>query len=235
MLPTTKTKPTKRFEDMITLVYGAPKIGKSTFCSGYEHALFLDSEIGLNNLSTYRVPIDSWETFMETYKELKAQIKEGKCEFRPLVFDTIDNLYQLCMDYVCKKNGFNHPSDLEYGKGWNMVRQQFNLAMSAYRSLGLGVIYVSHAEGTEITTRVGKYTRWDVSMSGQAAKVILPTCDFILFAHVVKDEKGNEMRVLETKGSQFWNAGDRTGKLPEQLPFNAKDFMAAFDKAVKGE
>lgn len=232
-LPTNKSAVAERFEDEITLIYGAPKIGKSTFCAGFENALFLDSETGLKNLSTYRVGIDSWETFMETFKELKAQVKSGKCPFKPLVFDTIDNIYQYCMDFVCKKNGLKHPSDLEFGKGWSMVRQEFNVAMAAYKALGLGVVYVSHADSTEIKTRSGNYTRYDVSMPGQANKIIVPSCDLILFAHSVVDDKGVEQRVLETKPSQYWNAGDKTGKLPETMPLNAKEFMKAFDKAVK--
>lgn len=232
-LPTKKTQTVKRFEDEITLIYGAPKIGKSTFCAGFENALFLDSEIGLNNLSTYRVGIDCWETFIETYKELREQVKSGKCTFKPLVFDTIDNLYQMCMDYVCKKNGLKHPSDLEFGKGWNMVKTEFNMAMQAYRALDLGVVYVSHAEGIEIKSRTGNYTRYDVSMPGQANKVIVPSCDIIMYAHMVTDKDGVEHRVLETKPSQFWNAGDKTGKLPETLPLNAEAFMKAFNEAVK--
>ena len=232
-LPTKKTEVVKRFEDEITLIYGAPKIGKSTFCAGFENALFLDSEIGLNNLSTYRVGIDSWETFIATYKELREQVKSGKCMFKPLIFDTIDNLYQMCMDFVCKKNGLKHPSDLEFGKGWNMVKTEFNMAMQAYRALDLGVVYISHAEGIEIKSRTGNYTRYDVSMPGQANKVIVPSCDIIMFAHMVQDKDGVEHRVLETKPSQFWNAGDKTGKLPETLPLNADAFMKAFNEAVK--
>lgn len=232
-LPTKKTQTVKRFEDEITLIYGAPKIGKSTFCAGFENALFLDSEIGLNNLSTYRVGIDCWETFIETYKELREQVKSGKCTFKPLVFDTIDNLYQMCMDFVCKNNGLKHPSDLDFGKGWNMVKTEFNMAMQAYRALDLGVVYVSHAEGVEIKSRVGNYTRYDVSMPGQANKVIVPSCDIIMYAHMVTDKDGVEHRVLETKPSQFWNAGDKTGKLPETLPLNAEAFMKAFNEAVK--
>jgi len=233
LLPTKKSSTSKRFEDEITLIYGDPKIGKSTFCSGFENALFFDSETGLNNVSTYRVSVDCWETFMEAYQELRAQVKAGKCTFKPLVFDTIDNLYQMCMDFVCKKNGFKHPSDLDYGKGWNMVKTEFMMAMQAYKALDLGVIYVSHAEGAEVKTRTGNYTRYDVSMPGQANKIIVPSCDIILYAHSVQDEKGEEHRVLETKPSKFWNAGDKTGKLPETIPLNAKAFMEAFNKAVK--
>lgn len=232
-LPTKKTTAARRIEDEITLIYGAPKIGKSTFCAGFENALFLDTETGLKNLSTYRVSIDSWETFISTYADLKAQVKSGKCPFKPLIFDTIDNLYQMCMDYICKKNGLKHPSDLEYGKGWNMVRQEFNVAMQAYKALDLGVIYVSHADGTEIKSRVGSYTRYDVSMPGQANKIIVPSCDIIMFAHAIQDKDGSEIRVLETKPSQFWNAGDRTGKLPETLPLNTQKFVEAFNAAME--
>lgn len=232
-LPTKKTTAARRIEDEITLIYGAPKIGKSTFCAGFENALFLDTETGLKNLSTYRVSIDSWETFISTYADLKAQVQSGKCPFKPLIFDTIDNLYQMCMDYICKKNGLKHPSDLEYGKGWNMVRQEFNVAMQAYKALDLGVIYVSHADSTEIKSRVGSYTRYDVSMPGQANKIIVPSCDIIMFAHAIQDKDGSEIRVLETKPSQFWNAGDRTGKLPETLPLNTQEFVKAFNAAME--
>lgn len=233
LLPKEKTNKAKRFEDEITLIYGDPKIGKSTFCSGFENALFLDSETGLSNLSVYRVGIDGWETFIETYKELRDLVKAGKCPYKPLVFDTIDNIYQFCADYVCKKNGLKHPSDLDYGKGWNMVRTEFNTAMQAYKSLDLGVIYVSHADGTEVKTRTGSYTRYDVSMSGQANKVIVPSCDIIMYAHSVQDKDGVERRVLETKPSAYWNAGDKTGKLPETLPLNAAEFIKAFNEAIK--
>ena len=233
LIPTKKTAPTTRFEDMITLVYGAPKIGKSTFCSGFEDALFLDTEIGLKSLSIYRVGIDSWETFEAAYTELLQMKKAGKLPFKTLIFDTVDNLYMLCTNYVCKQNNFKHPSDLGYGKGWDMVFKTFNGAMQAYRSLDLGMVYVSHVSLSEIETRVGKYTRADVSLSGQANKAIVPTCDFILYATTESDKDGAEKRILRTKPSKHWNAGDRTGKLPENLPLDAKEFLKAFNEAIK--
>lgn len=235
LIPTKKTVPTQRFEDMITLIYGAPKIGKSTFCAGFEDALFLDTEIGLKSLSTYRVSIDSWETFEEAYKELAALKKAGKLPFKTLVFDTMDNLYTIASNYVCKQNGFKHPSDLGYGKGWDMVFKTFNGAMQAFRSLDLGMVYVSHVSINEIESRTGKYNRADVSLSGQANKAIVPTCDFILYATTETDKDGAEKRILRTKPSKHWNAGDRTGKLPETLPLDAKEFIKAFNAAVKGE
>lgn len=231
LIPTEKTSPTSRFGDLLTLIYGAPKVGKSTFCSELDKPLFLDTENGLQSLSVYRIGIDSWETFISVYKELKAQ--KGKLPFNTLVIDTIDNLWQMCSDFICKKNGLMHESDLDYGKGYSIVKKEFNLALAAYRGLGMGVIYTSHADSKEIKTKVGSYSRFEPTMPKTCASVVLPTLDFILYAESREDSEGNEVRILHTKPSRYWNAGDKTGKLPEEIEMRAGVFLAEFDK-VKG-
>ena len=231
LIPTVKSKPKERFEENLTLIYGAPKVGKSTFCSGLDNPLFLDTESGLNNLEVYKIGIDSWETFKEAYKELKAQ--QGKLPFNTLVIDTIDNLWQMCSDYICKANKVVHESELEWGKGYAMIKREFNMALAAYRQLGMGVIYTSHAEAREITTRVGKYNRYEPTMAKKCAEAILPSVDFILYAESQESKDGTENRVIHTKPSKYWNAGDRTGKLPEEIPLDAKAFMEAFTKVKK--
>lgn len=232
LIPTAKSKPKERFEENLTLIYGAPKVGKSTFCAGLDSPLFLDTESGLNNLEVFKTGIDSWETFKEAYRELKSQ--QGKLPFKTLVIDTIDNLWQMCCDYICKQNKVIHESELEWGKGYAMVKREFNMALAAYRQLGMGMIYTSHAEAREIATRVGKYTRYEPTMPKKCAEAILPSVDFILYAENQDDAEGTEKRVIHTKPSKFWNAGDRTGRLPEEIDLNAKAFMDAFNKAKKG-
>lgn len=232
ILPTTKTKPVNRFEDEITLIYGAPKVGKSTFCSQFDSPLFLDSESGLRNLETYNISIGCWEDVLDAYKALLEAKKAGTLPYRTLVFDTINNFYLYCMDYVCKKNGIKHPSDLDYGKGWSMVRIQFTNAMNAFKSLGLGVVYVCHASEKTIKTRVGEYTRYDAAISGQAYELIVGSCDFVLFAAIESTENG-EKRILRTKPCEYWNAGDKTGKLPAEIPLDAKAFIKAYNDAIK--
>lgn len=233
LIPTTKSKPKERFEENLTLIYGTPKVGKSTFCSQLDNPLFLDTESGLNNLEVYKTGIDSWDTFKEVYKELKSQ--QGKLPFRTLVIDTIDNLWQMCCDYICKQNKVVHESELEWGKGYAMVKREFNMALAAYRQLGMGMIYTSHAEAREIATRVGKYTRYEPTMPKKCAEAILPSVDFILYAENQDDADGTEKRVIHTKPSKHWNAGDRTGKLPEEIPLNANAFMTEFKKAKESK
>lgn len=232
ILPTTKSKPVNKFEDELTLIYGAAKVGKSTFCSQFDSPLFLDSESGLRKLETYNVSIGCWEDVLEVYKALLEAKKAGTLPYKTLIFDTINNFYLYCMDYVCKKNGIKHPSDLDYGKGWSMVRIQFTNAMNAFKSLGLGVIYVSHAAEKTIKTRTGEYTRYDAAIAGQAYELIVGSCDFVLFVDIISDENG-ERRILRTKPCEYWNAGDRTGKLPPEIPLDAKEFIKAYNIAIK--
>jgi len=229
LIPTKKSTPSKNFEDQITLIYGAPKVGKSTFCSELDDPLFLDSESGLRNLSTYNIPIDSWETVISVYQELLAEKKAGKLTFKTLIFDTINNFYLYCQDYICRKNGIKHPSDLDYGKGWSMVRVEFTNAMNRFKSLGLGIVYVAHAAEKEIKSRIGTYTRYDASLAGQCYDLVTSSCDFILYATIETGADG-EKRLLHTKPCEYWNAGDKTGKLPAELPLDAKAFLAEYKK-----
>ena len=53
MLPTQKSPPKTTLTDLTVLIYGPSKIGKSTWCSQADGALFLATEAGLNNLDVY--------------------------------------------------------------------------------------------------------------------------------------------------------------------------------------
>lgn len=234
LLPMEKSKPKKNFQDMVTMIYGAPKIGKSTFCAGLDSPLFLDSENGLNNLECYKVPVDSWETLIAVYEELKAMKNRGKMPYKTLVYDTMDNIKAMCSDYVCKVNKVNHESDLQWGKGYSMIRKELTVLLQKFKSLGLGTVYTSHAQATEIKTRTGSYNRWDTTMDKAARDIVLPSCDFILFAESITDNTG-EKRVLHTKPADTWNAGDRTGMLPPTLPLDAAEFLKIFNTTMGGK
>ncbi len=228
-LPTEKSKPVTKVEEEIILIYGAPKVGKSTFCSQFDAPLFLDSESGLRNLETYNIPIGCWQDAIDAYAALSEAKKKGELPFKTLIFDTINNFYLYCMDHVCKKNGISHPSDLDYGKGWSMVKIPFTNLMNAFKSLGLGIVYVAHSKELNIKTRRGEYTRYDAAIAGQAYELIVGSCDFVLYATIESDENG-ERRILKTKPCEYWNAGDKTGKLPPEIELNAKAFIEAYEK-----
>lgn len=230
LLPTTKTKPQTDFEKYTTLLYGAPKTGKSTLASQFEKPLFLATEAGLNALATYNVEIESWEKFLEACAEIAA----GKHGFKTIVIDTVDNLFQLCSAYICKKNNIQHESELDWGKGWKLVKEEFARAVVKLSLQPYGLVLISHAEPEEIKTRTGTLTKWRPTMPKQAKEKILPMCDFVFYCAIELTVEG-EQRFLRTKPSENWDAGDRTGKLPAVLPMDYKAIKGAFEKAMGGK
>lgn len=229
LLPTVKSKPKTEWENFTTLIYGAPKTGKSTLASQFDHPIFLATEAGLNSLETFNVAIDSWDKFLEVCGE----IAQGKHEFKTVVVDTVDNLFSMCSAYICKKNNIQHESELDWGKGWRLVKEEFARAITKLSLLPYGLLLISHAEPEEIKTRTGTITKWRPTMPRQAKEKVLPMCDFIFFCTIETGSEG-ERRFVCTKPSENWDGGDRTGKLPPKINMSYADIKKEFDKAIKG-
>jgi hypothetical protein len=228
-LPKAATKPKTNFNEYTTLIYGAPKAGKSTLASQFDSPLFIATEAGLNALETYNVAVDNWETFIVTC----AEIAKGDHQFKTIVIDTIDNLFKHCSSYICKKQNIQHESELDWGKGWKLVKDEFFRAIIKLSLLKYGLVLVSHAEATEIKTRTGTITKWVPTMSKQAKEVILPMCDFIFFATIEQTPEGIK-RMLKTKPSENWEGGDRTGTFPAEIEMNYKAIEENFKKSING-
>ena len=230
LLPKQTSKPKVDFEKYTTLIYGAPKVGKSTLASQFEKPLFLATEAGLNALETYNVEIDSWDKFLQVCAELTA----GKHDFKTIVIDTIDNLFTMCSNYICEKNKIQHESELDDGKGWKLVKDEFTRVMIKLSLQPFGLVIISHAVAEDIKTRTGTISRWQPTMPKQAREKIMPMCDFIFFA-IIENTAEGQQRVILTKPTENWDAGDRTGKLPERIPMNYASIKTEFDKALGGK
>ena len=223
MLPQAKTAPKKNLEDFTILIYGPPKIGKSTLASQFDSPLFLAAEAGLNSLEVYQVPIMTWEDFLNTCKEITT----GKHEFKTIVIDTVDNLFKACSEYIRKKANIQHESDLEWGKGWGLVKDEFTRALTKLSLLPYGLVMVSHSDFIEIKTRTATITKAVPTLQKSAREVVLKMCDIILFAESTVTDAG-ESRLMRTKPSENWEAGDRTKRLPATLPLDYQSFYNAF-------
>ena len=228
MLPKTKTPPKPDLADLTVLVYGQTKIGKSTFCSQSDHALFLATEPGLNALDVYQVPVQSWEELSAACKEME----EGQHPFKTVVIDTIDNAYKFCTDYMVKKCKIEHESDLGYGKGYALINNEFQRLLTKLAFLPYGLFLISHAKEVEIDNRDEKYTRIVPTLPDKARKIVLGMVDMVLYCSLEAIEtEGNEKqfkRVIRTKPSLFYEAGDRTGRLPDKLDLDFGKFFDSF-------
>ncbi|HPQ70611.1 MAG TPA: ATP-binding protein [bacterium] len=229
LLPKQKTEPLTELSDFNIFCYGHPKGGKSTWASGFPNAIFLATEAGLNALSTYQVNIDCWEKLLEACNELAS----GNHDFKNIIVDTVDNAWFYCRRYICEKHKVDFEGDLSYGKGHSLVLNEFTRVINKMSMLDFGLILISHATVQEIQTRTGPKHKTVPSLPEKPRKLILGLADMILYCDLETvsgpDGKQSIRRVMRTQPHPGYEAGDRTGRLPEVIDLNYDAFVRAFN------
>ncbi len=233
-LPTQKTPPQVDLANQTILVYGPVKIGKSSFCAESDSALFLATEAGLNHLNVFQTPIKTWDDLLAACAELVV----GKHNFKTIIVDTLDNAFKMCAEYICEKHGIKHESDLGYGKGFALVNTEFHRVLNKLSLLPYGLFLISHTQEKEIEERTGKYVRYMPNLPDKARKTVAGMCDLVLYFdsedETDDDGKVKQRRIIRTKPTRTYEAGDRTGKLPETIELDYEKFLVAYKLAVSG-
>lgn len=233
-LPSEKTKPTLDLSGLSILLYGIPKSGKSQFASNFPNALFFECEPGLNSLEVFKVPTYSWPDFLEACRLVAAD----KHPFKTIVIDTADNAFRFCTEHICQKYKVEYEGDVPHGKAWALVKNEWHRVLTRLASLPHGLVLISHAVDKTVQTRTGEYTKTIPTLPERARGVVMGLVDMILFVDIVaaKDEKGNliQRRVLHTRPHVNFEAGDRTGRMPETLALDFGEFQRVFTRGPAG-
>jgi len=241
MLPTKKTFKTYDYRKMSGLVYGRPKIGKSTFCAGLDSGkvLFLDTEDGTKHLDVYQMPIKSWADIDQASRELLTT-DHG---FSLVVVDTVAALRDMAIEKVLfemKAPSIASGKFSAHGRGWVQVNKLMTNLFTRLLAGSFGCYFVDHEKTVE-TTPDGRMIKPEENYNGPSVLRIQPAlggkagltlkglCDLVLRATI--DEKGN--RILQTCNSSTVEAGDRSGVLPKVMPLEPQAYVEAFRKALK--
>lgn len=223
------------FHQNILFWYGKPKTGKSTFGSKFPNALFLTTEDGTKHLQVREFRIKTWEEFCGRIKQIRDNINEWPVQ--NVIIDTVDNLADMCVHSVCRKYGFEDLQDGEWGKGYAAFTRAFKKQIDDLVALGLGVCFISHAVDKTVNADsvINPYAAAKAKPDGtvemvmptlmtQARKYLLGLADIILYMAVDK----NQNRVIYTKPTLSFEAGDRTGRLPASLPLDYDAVVNAY-------
>ena len=219
------------------LLYGPPKIGKSSFCAGLDDCAMLAFEPGLRWIDDKRVAkrkVTTWKEFIAITNELAesstmdADNRKGKVKPKHLCIDTVDIAWVYCMEFICKKHGFEHPSDESYGKGYQVLRYEFQKQLARLNSYGGAMVLVSHCKTVESRGRQDSAMRkLTPSIPGSAREVVIPMVDIIGYCGFDVGLKGHD-RALIFKPTEDCEAGDRSGRLPAVMPLDARELDKYF-------
>jgi len=213
------------------------KSGKSTFAfqSFGQECLFLACENGYGALSgVMAVDITKWGDLVALNKQLK--MPEIKAKFKVLVIDTVDIMHKYAVKQICQREGVQALGDIPHGKGYAMVDDLIFDMIKNWENLGYKMFFISHAkEKNEKLPTGGDIQKYIPSVERRTLNIVSKFVDNILFGYITINAEGQEERTIFTRETLSYSAGSRFSKLPSQIPFNAKEFKATWERAIEEE
>ncbi len=239
-LPTTKTTVDLKPEEGVVLLYGPPKVGKTSMVVEFDNVMFLATENRHKQFNVFiRYPKD-WLEFKEY-----VDLLEDNCPYKTIAIDTIGDVWEMCSRHVCEEQGIEDLGDLGFGKGYAMAKAEFKGAIQRLTKIpGVGCWFIAHAKKVDIKTSIKELTTVEPHLTGTARSVILPLADQILFMGVdtyskkVTGKDGNDSmvkfqeRTMLAAPKQDIEAGDSFGILPPKFRLGSTP-RSAFENYVQ--
>lgn len=218
------------------LIYGPPKMGKSTLAASVKDTLIIQTEDRMSHIDCDKTPViecmvrrtladgstdpdDKRVALYDIFDFLMAE----KHSYKQVVIDTIDWLEPLLHQYICEKNGWNSlvedkEKEVNFGKGLKYH------AVSGWRKLldnldylrnekGISIILVSHSMSLKIDPPDSdSYDREVMKVDKNAISVIEEWADVIGFYQrkifVSKEEGSKTGKALPSKKRILHLGGD---------------------------
>ena len=214
------------------LLAGAPKIGKTEFCTMAPDALVLAFEIGTNARPGAMIQkIDTWSTFKLVLRQLEKP--EAKAKFSTICVDTVAIAYDLCEQFICAQNGVQKIGDIPYGGGYAALSKEFDSALRKITMMGYGLIMTCHLK--ESSDENGEIIGYKPDLNNRCLKIVNGLVDIIGVITQTWDEHGESHRWIQTRSTPTIVAGSRYKYLAPRIPFGYNEFLEALGQAIDKE
>lgn len=187
MLPKTKSE-IKRKNPKILLLYGKPKIGKTTIVAGLEGNLIIDLENGTDFVEALAVKVSS-------LGELKKIVEEIRKAGRPYKYLTIDNvtvLQDMVIGYagaLYKETvqGKNWQGDnvlkLPNGAGYQFLREAFFNVIDEICGLADHIILIGHLKDKLINKNGEELAAAEIDLTGKISSLLSAKADALGYVY----------------------------------------------------
>jgi len=218
MLPKKPSEPVTGILAFRWLIHGHPKVGKTCLASQFPKPLFIQTEPGCKAISVYGVPAKSWEDI----EEIATALEEEKHDFKTVVIDTLDRLYDLIYSNICEKYHVADISKLPYGQGYAEANNRVIRLLDFIEGLNLCVVLICHSKYVKDDSGPIEIQRIVPALSDSAAKKIIGWVDNVLFlsTEYYEDEETEETklrRIAYCVGTPGLEAGGRLPHMPERI------------------
>lgn len=230
------------------VLYGPPKMGKSTFAAQMPNPIFIDFENGLDAIKAKR--IDCRGDFNKAI-DVITKLHEEDHDYQSVAIDSADWLETALFDKLCKQ--YNRPSILDntkgsefsYGRGINLATNEFDMFLQGLTSLrdnkGMATIIIAHDQIKQFDDPLAdSYDQHNIKLNKNLAAKLTEWADCLLFVRdkpIVKNDGDKirnigKVRTLYAQAVGGVIAGNRYN-LPAEMPFTWNDFITNFNKATQ--
>ena len=204
------------------LLYGAPKVGKTTALSQLKDCLIIDTEKGANMIEGYVESVNSRDDLINLLKEAQ----QGH-EYKYAAIDTIDKIAEWAEKSVCKEENVSSIVDLAYGKGFSMVREKVLNTVDAISTLFDYTIIIGHRKWARAVVDSKAIVEPEsLDLTGKLKNMLMADCDAI--GYVYRDEENSKLMV-SFKSNDALEAGSRSPHL------RGKEIELNWKNIYKGE
>jgi len=199
------------------LIYGLPKVGKTTFASEIPGHLICSFEPGTNALvGKMIVPMTKWTDFKQVISQLRQPAVQDK--FDVICIDTADKSYEMCEKYICQQNGIAQLGDMPYGKAYDLCKKEFSSCLEEIAKLGYGLCFISHSTEKKFKDENGEeYISLAPALPTRPYDIINKLVDIIGYIRVKKNESGDSIGRIYFRGDDNFLAGSRFKYIDESV------------------
>jgi hypothetical protein len=211
-LPKTVVKASRKSPKNM-IIYGPPKIGKTTVLSQLEGCLIIDLEAGSDMVDALKVQANSLKELGEIGKEI---IKQGK-PYKYIAIDTISKLEEWCEDeakklYMTTPMGKNFETknpgmsvlSLPNGGGYLYLRIAYKKWIDRLNKLADHIILVGHLKDKQLEKKGKEVAVKDLDLTGKIKQITCANADAVGYIYREDDETMISFNSLEdvTAGSR---------------------------------
>lgn len=232
------------------VLYGKPKIGKTTLAAECEGAVLIDFENGSAFIDGIpKANCSSTNEFRDVCKALinADNIEQDGKKFpvKTIIIDSLSSLQTILSREICADESKDKLEDFGYGKGYGELfarMEKFILTVKAFLNKGKNVILIAHQTENKINDLlIGEHSQFSLSVPRkEIAEKITSQFDAILYMKTaVKIDKEtnvvaqSESRFIMTRGHPGAILGCRYDKMPDIYSVEKQGQNAKFWELLK--